>query len=234
MVSRTKKYLHMKNTILILCLINIIAVASCSKVDNTYRNAAAPKVNYDGNAYSYLQAHPGVFDSLVKAVNRVPGLADTLKQKDITLFAPNNRSFELALNNINQARMDSVPAMPPVSINTIDVAVLDSTLCKYIIRGKIMSGDLMKTLSDGRDVPTVKYGYVMNMKLLFTNASGFVGGGPTLINFSDRNRSIFTRYWVTTKTSTIDISASNAVIDLLDAGHDFGFGNTFIRAVNKR
>jgi hypothetical protein len=92
----------------------------------------------------------------------------------------------------------------------------------------------MNTLSDGRDVPTVKYGYVMNMKLLFTNASGFVGGGPTLINFSDRNRSIFTRYWVTAKTSTIDISVANAVIDLLDAGHDFGFGNTFIRAVNKR
>jgi uncharacterized surface protein with fasciclin (FAS1) repeats len=119
----------MKNTILILCLINIIAISGCSKIDNTYRNAAAPKVNFDGNAYSYLQAHPGVFDSLVKAVNRVPGLADTLKQKEITLFAPNNRSFELALNNINQARMDSVPAMPPVSINTIDVAVLDSTLC---------------------------------------------------------------------------------------------------------
>ena len=74
----------------------------------------------------------------------------------------------------------------------------------------------------------------MNMKLLFTNANGYVSGGPKLINFSDRNRSIFTRYWITTQTSTIDISADNAVINLLTSGHDFGFGSTFIRAVNKR
>lgn len=223
-----------KNTILVLCFINILVMAGCSKVDNTYRNAVAPTVSFQGDAYTYLQSKPGVFDSLLKAIDRIPGLADTLKQKDITLFAPNNSSFELALKNINQARMDSFPQMPPVNLSTIDADVLDSTLCKYIVRDKIISTDLMNTLSDGRDVESVKYDYVMNMKLVFTNASGYVGGGPTLINFADRNNSIFTRYWVITKTSTIDISATNAVINLLDAGHDFGFGSTFIRAVNKK
>ncbi|HOZ98454.1 MAG TPA: fasciclin domain-containing protein [Niabella sp.] len=222
-----------KNTILVLCLINILVMAGCNKVDNTYRNAMAPQVNFEGDAYAYLQSKPGVFDSLIKAIDRVPGLADTLRQKDITLFAPNNSSFQLALKNINQARQDSVPKMAPVNLGTIDPALLDSTLCKYIVRDKIISTDLMNTLSDGRDVFTVKYDYVMNVKLVFTNASGYVGGGPTLINFSDRNNSIFTRYWVITKTATIDIQASNAVINLLDAGHDFGFGSTFIRAVNK-
>lgn len=223
-----------KNTILILCFISMIVAAGCKKVDNTYRNASSPKVSFAGDAYAYLQSGQGVYDSLLKAIDRVPGLADTLKQKNITLFAPNNRSFELAIKNINQARLDSFPQMPPVDINSMDVNVLDSTLCKYIVRDKIVSSDLMNSLSDGRDVPTVKYDYFMNMKLLFTSASGFVAGGPTLINFSDRNNSIFVRYWVITKTATIDIEAKNAIINLLDAGHDFGFGNTFIRAVNKR
>ncbi|MGC4235686.1 MAG: fasciclin domain-containing protein [Niabella sp.] len=215
------------------CLVGL-TMLGCTKIDSTYKNAKAPEISFGGNAYEYLQSQPGVFDSLLKAVARVPGLADTLRNLEITLFAPNNRSFELALFNINQARIDSVPQMPPVSINSIDLNVLDSALCKYIIKGKIKSTDIYNTLSDGRDVEAVKYDYVMNMKLLFTNANGYVSGGPTLLNFSDRNGSIFTRYWVTTKTSTIDLAASNAIINLLESGHDFGFGSTFIRAVNKR
>lgn len=221
------------NAIIIASLI-VLAIAGCNKVDSTYKNVKAPEITFPGNAYEYLQSKSGVFDSLLKAINRVPGLADTLKKKEVTLFAPNNRSFELALFNINQARMDSVPHLNPVAINSINVDVLDSTLCKYIIKGKIKSNELYNTLSDGRDVETVKYNYVMNMKLLFTNANGYVAGGPTMLNYSDRNGSIFTRYWITTQTATIDISADNAVINLLASGHDFGFGSTFIRAVNKR
>ncbi|MFT3903626.1 MAG: fasciclin domain-containing protein [Niabella sp.] len=222
------------NTVLIVCLMAVV-ITNCSKIDATYKNVEAPEVNFNGNAYDYLQAQPGVFDSLLKAINRVPGLADTLKSNELTLFAASNRSFEIALYNINRARHDSVPQMPDVDINSIDINELDSVLCKYIVREKIKSNELYtSSLSDGRDVPCIKYDYLMNMKLLFTNANGFVGGGPTLIDFSDRNNSIFMRYWVTAKTSTIDISAKNAIINLLDAGHDFGFGNTFIRAVNKR
>jgi len=224
----------MKLKAIILGCFTGMIVAGCTKVDDTYKNANAPQVNFSGNAYEYLQSQPGVFDSLLKAVARIPGLADSLKTKDITLFAPNNRSFALAFYNVNQARLDSIPVMPPLDINSVDPAVLDSTLCKYLIRGKIKSGDLTTSLSDGRDAESIKYDYQMNLKLLFTGANGYVGGGPTLINFSDRNGSIFTRYWVTTKTSTIDITANNAVINLLESGHDFGFGNTFIRAANRR
>ncbi|WP_114789263.1 fasciclin domain-containing protein [Niabella yanshanensis] len=223
----------MKLNAIIVSLI-VFAIGGCTKIDNTYKSAKAPEINFRGNAYEYLQSQTGVYDSLLKAISRVPGLEDTLKTGNITLFAANNRSFELAFLNINQARMDSVPQMPLADINSVDVDVLDSVLCKYMIRSKIKSSDLYSSLSDGIDVETIKYGYSMNMKLLFTNANGYVAGGPKLINFSDRNRSIFTRYWITTQTSTIDISADNAVINLLTSGHDFGFGSTFIRAVNKR
>lgn len=229
-IKRVKQWLGKA----IFLLIVMAILSGCTKTDSTYKNAIAPSVSFSGDTYAYLRSKTGVFDSLLKALARVPGLIDSLKTADITFFAPANRSFEIALFNANQARLDSVPQMSPVDISTIDVKLLDSTLCKYMVRDKILSGDLSNTLSDGRDVPTVKYGYVMNMKMLFTNANGYVAGGPVLINFSDRNNSIFTRYWVTTKTSTSDITTHNAVVNLLDAGHDFGFGNTFIRSVNRR
>ncbi len=224
----------MKLNVIFIGFCAILATVGCTKIDTTYKNAKAPEINFAGSAYEYLQSKQGVFDSLLKAVARIPGLVDSLKSKEITLFAPNNRSFELALFNINQARKDSFPKMASINISTIDLDVLDSTLCKYIVRSKIKSTDLYNTLSDGRDVETLKYGYLMNVKLLFTNANGYVSGGPTLLNYSDRNTSIFTRYWVTTQTSTIDITANNAVINLLTSGHDFGFGSTLIRAANKR
>ncbi|MGE9313763.1 fasciclin domain-containing protein [Niabella sp. CJ426] len=222
------------STMAFLLMIVLMMAPGCTKTDSTYKNASVPSVSFNGDAYAYLESQKGVFDSLLKALARVPGLIDSLRSSQVTFFAPANRSFEIALFNANQARLDSVPQMPPLDINTIDVKLLDSTLCKYIVRDKIVSSDLFNTLSDGRDVATIKYSYVMNMKMLFTNASGYVAGGPTLINFSDRNNSIFTRYWVTTKTSTSDIVTSNAVVNLLDVGHDFGFGNTFIRSVNRR
>jgi hypothetical protein len=210
-----------------------LAVSSCKKTDDTYRHMVPTAGKFSGNALEYLQSQPGVYDSMLLAISRVTGLSDTLQTENVTVFAVSNRSFTLALKNINQARLDSIPSMEPVSINSIDSAVLDTFLSRYILRG-LESTDSIADFTDGRLFPSVKYGYNMQMQFSHTNASGYLNGGPKQIIFSDPKNSIFTRYWIRVGTITVDIKASNAIFHLLPPGHDFGFGDDFIRQVNKR
>ncbi|RYZ61922.1 MAG: hypothetical protein EOO14_03780 [Chitinophagaceae bacterium] len=212
----------------------VIGLATgCKKTDDSYRNFSPTAGNFNGNAIQYLQSQPGVYDSMLLAISRVPGLADTLSANEVTLFAVSNRSFTLALQNINHARMDSIPRMPQLSINTLDAAVLDTFLTRYVLRGRATSESIV-TFTDGRLFPSVKYDYGMHMLYSQTNASGFKNGGPKVITFSDPKNSIFTRYWVRVNTITVDIKTSNATVHLLPPGHDFGFGDDFIRRVNQR
>jgi len=223
-----------QNYFLLITAAAIIWVATgCTKSDNYYKNYTTTAGNFNGNALEYLQSQPGVYDSMLLAINRITGLADTLRSEKITLFAVSNRSFIVTLQNINQARLDSIPSMPPVSIGTIDSATLDTFLCRYILRGHATSDSLVN-FTDGRLYPSVRYGYPMQLQYSQTNASGFKNGGPKAITFSDPKNSIFTRYWVRVNTITVDIKTSNATIHLLPPNHDFGFGDDFIRGVNRR
>lgn len=221
---------------LVILGLTTILITACEKVDDTYRNYTPTSGEFKGTSLQYLQSQAGLYDSMLLAIGRIEGLEDTLSIKPVTLFAVNNRSFSLALQNINQARADSIPSMPPVSISTIDEAVLDSFLCRYIVRDVIYSEDLMRS-SDGIFVPTIKYNYEMQMQLTGTNASGYLGGGPLAIIFSyppNDDKQIFTRYWIRVNTNTVDIESTNGLINLLPPGHDFGFGSDFVRAVNRR
>lgn len=220
--------------------IALIVLIACNK-DNTWRNYENKAGNFSGNAIQYLQSQPGVYDSMLLVMNRISRMADIAQREDITLFAISNRSFALALQNINQARHDSMPAMLPISLSTIDSVVLDTFFCRYLLQGKHPSSDVAD-LADGLFFPTIPYknrnlsdtNYTMQMQFARTNASGFEGGGPKAIIYSDPKGSIFYRYWVRVNTITVDIQTSNAIVHVLPPGHDFGFGNEFIRAVNKR
>lgn len=232
--------MKLKYLLPVICL-GILVMQSCEKRDTTYVNYKPTAGNFSGNTLEYLQAQPGIYDSLLLVLDRVPRLKDSISNEAVTVFAVSNRSFTLALRNINQAREDSVPAMEPVSLATIDSTVLDTFLCRYILRSKILS-DSISDLADGLFFPTVNYinryghdtSYSMQMQFSRTNASGYLGGGPIVIIFSDPKGSIFYRYWVRVNTITVDIKTSNAVVHLLPPGHDFGFGDEFIRAVNER
>jgi hypothetical protein len=214
-----------KNYLLIAAgLLIVIALTSCSKTDKTYYDYNNTAGTFKGTTYEYLTAQTGLYDSLLFVANRLTGLADALKSGNITLFAVNNRSFELALFNINQARKDSIPAMPQVSLATIDSALLDT----------LQHTDSLKGFTDGKLYASFRYDYNMQLQYVATNASGYLGGGPKAITFSDPRNSIFTRNWVRVNTITVDIKTSNGMLHLLPAGHDFGFGNDFIKRVNKR
>ena len=227
------KYFQSSFLLLAAAVVTIAGATGCKKTDDYYKNYTTSAGNFQGNALQYLQSQPGVYDSMLLAINRVTGLADSLKTESVTLFAVSNRSFTLALQNINQARLDSIPSIPPVSISTIDSATLDTFLCRYVLRGHATS-DSLENFTDGRFFPSIRYGYNMQMQYSKTNASGFKNGGPKAIIFSDPKNSIFTRYWIRVNTITVDIKTTNAIIHLLPPGHDFGFGDDFIRRVNAR
>lgn len=225
-----------------IIFLSAIMLNACKKVDNSYVDFKPVAGNFSGNTLEYLKSYPpGIYDSLLLALQRVSRLADTLSKEETTLFAVSNRSFTLALNNINQARKDSVPLMTPLTMATIDSTVLDSFLCRYILQDKIVSADI-KDLEDGLFYPTVSYSgrngmdttYNMQMQYARSNASGYVGGGPATVIFSDPKGSIFYRYWVRVNTITVDIKTKNGIVYLLPPGHDFGFGDEFIRAANDR
>lgn len=218
-------------------LLVMVPVTSCTKTDDTYKNFTNQAGSFRGNALEYLQSQPGVYDSMLLVINRLTGIADTVRNNKITIFAVNNRSFAIALQNINQARMDSIPSMPPVTLSTMDSASLDTFFCRYLIKEPVQSSGLTK-YADGLFFPTVRYNYDMHMQYTATNASGFLGGGPKAITFSypgpNPDTKIFTRYWTRVNTITVDIQTSNALVHLLPPGHDFGFGTEFIRHVNQR
>ncbi len=225
----------------IMIIALLLAGTSCKKVDKQYINYQPTAGNFSGNTIEYLKSQPGLYDSLLLLLDRVPRLRDSVANAEVTLFAVSNRSLSLALQNINQARHDSIPRMEPVSLNSIDSAVLDTFLCRYILQNKIVSSDI-SDLADGLFFPTVSYinandadtSYNMQLQYTRTNASGFLGGGPAAIIFSDPKGSIFQRFWVRVNTITVDIKTKNSIVHLLPPGHDFGFGDEFIRAVNFR
>ncbi|MGN7785517.1 fasciclin domain-containing protein [Niabella sp. 22666] len=218
---------------ILFSLVVVYNLGSCKKVDTTYRDYENHLAEFNGSALKYLQGQTGQYDSMLLALDRIQGLKDTLDSKMITLFAVSNKSFDLMLQNVNNARADSLPIMPPLSIRTMNQAVLDSFLCRYILRGQYFSDDYRQS-GDGLTLPSVKYGYNMAAQYIGTNASGFIGGGPREVKFSDPKNSIFVRYWVSVNTITTDIKAQNGVVNVLPPGHDFGFGDDFVRALNRR
>ena len=219
--------------IVIVTAVLIVSSAGCKKTDKTYYNYTNTLGKFNGNALEYLRSQPGVYDSMLLVISRVTGIADTISNENLTIFAITNKSFSIAIQNINQARQDSIPVMPPVSLSTLDSATLDTFFCRYLIPGQVLSDSLVN-FTDGLVFPSVRYGYNMQMQFASTNASGFLNGGPKRIIFSDTRNSIFVRDWVRVNTATINIRTNNAIVNSLDPGHDFGFGDNFIRQVNKR
>src|SRR5688500_2780145 len=123
--------------IVAITMLVAVVISSCNKNDDTYKNYQTTAGTFAGNALMYLQSQPGVFDSMLLVINRLKGMPSIISNDDITLFAVSNRSFSLALQNINQARRDSIPVMPQVSLSEIDSTTLDMFFCRYILNNKV-------------------------------------------------------------------------------------------------
>src|SRR5690606_6950688 len=205
---------------LLLVLMGCFTLSSCEKGDSYYENYENQIQVFNGNAYEYLESQPGVYDSLLLVLDRLVPLRDTLKNEDVTLFALTNKSFELAIQNLNNKRAAGNKAA--LSLEDLDRRGLDSVMCRYILKGDLQT-DNVRELVDGIYLPSLKYGYEMHVQYDVLNASGFVSGGQQQLIITDPNESIFERYWQRTPTNAVNIKTNNAVIHVLSPSHDFGF-----------
>src|SRR5699024_2410132 len=79
-----------------------VFISSCTK-DGGYYEPKVIERDFQGNAYEYLKSKPGVYDSLVKVIDRL-GMQSIVQDSNITLFALTNQSFQLAITNLNNLR----------------------------------------------------------------------------------------------------------------------------------
>jgi len=212
--------MNMKISILRICISVIIPAvfASCAKDKGDY-DAAFNRQPFNGTVYEYLKSQTGVFDSLLLVIDRL-GLESEINKDSVTLFAPTNESFKLAVEKYNSGRRQS--GSPLTSLSVYDKGFLDTMTRRYIIPGMYRSIDLFST--EGKPLKAFS-GYPMNGRMTYSNAQGNTGGGATIITFSDTKYSQFKTEWLNTTANAVDITTSNGVVHVLDAGHVFGFDN---------
>lgn len=203
-------------------LLVIALLQSACKKDRGYYNASDNNTRFTGSTYDYLKSKPGVYDSLIAVIDRM-GLKTMLTDSNVTLFAVTNPSFRLAITNLNTLRRQS--DKDPLFLANIDGVQLDTMASYYIIRGKYTSDSL--TLQDGLDFTGVRFGYPMHGQIVQLSASGEVGGGPGVIQFSNTKRSKFIRNWSSTTTGSNNIRTKNGIVHVVSSDHIFGF-NEFV------
>src|SRR5690606_8089715 len=125
-----------------------------------------------------------------------------------TLFAVTNPSFQLAFTNLNN--LYAISEKPAQYLATVDSAQLDTMVTQYIIRGTYNSDSLRH--QDGLALTTVRQDYPMHARVLRATSSGFVDGGPEIIEILDTKRSQFNRDWIGTTTGSINIKTRNGMV----------------------
>lgn len=225
-ITNTRKFLlHM-----VLLGAIVYGLVACQKNMGDYYGYENKNIAYNGTSFDFLQNNIGIYDSLLYVLERLPHLRDSLKSNsgvEVTLFAPTNQSFSLALNNLNALR--KLQSKVPLYLARADSAQLDTLMRRYILPS-IITTDSIINFSDGRlfnsvsndSVPGTKY--AMHLKYERRNSSGFVNSGPQLIAFSDPKKTQFQRYWVRTFTFSVNIHTKSGIIHILAPSHEFGFG----------
>lgn len=226
MINKHKKLVQWP----IVCLALIAITFTACEKDSEFYNYENNVKEFNGNVLQYLEAQPpNTFDSLLLVLNRLPHIKDTLSSKSITLFAPTNANFQTAIKNLNILR--KAQGKTAMYLKDCSAGALDTLTCRYIIRGS-RTTDAYTPYADGVLYTSIKYAYPMHIQYNKLNASGFVGGGPQSIIYSDPKNGIFIKYWERSNTNAVNIKAKNGVINILAPLHDYGF-NEFVSRVNQ-
>lgn len=222
-------YISGKIVLALLVAVSAWAIVSCKRSDEGFYAYENQESVYEGSTYEYLRSKAGVYDSLLKVLDRVAWLRDTLGSDSITLFAPTNNSFRSALQNLNVVR--SSQGRSPLTLGNIDGVELDSLLSKYVVKGLYTTDSLLYV--DGAFMGSIEYNFPMHGQRVFSDALGYQGGGPTSIYYSDTKESNFTRDWARAHTQAINIFTNNGIVHILSNAHEFGFGEFSLR-MNKQ
>lgn len=207
--------------LLVLTLAGMLTTG-CRK-DGGYYEYTKSRSQVPVNTYDYLKSQTGMFDSMVKVINRL-SLERTVKSNKLTVLAVTNSSFASAIKNLNILRMEN--NLQPVYLDNIEINNLDTLLCRYILPG-VFPTDSLKNAPDGRLFSCLKFNTGMNMMLFSQSASGLSKGGPQYITYSDTKGSFYISKWARTNTSSMDMFTLNGVVHVIAPDHEFGF-NEFI------
>ncbi len=210
------------NRFVVALAVLALLVAACQK-DGGYAEYTRSKNQVNLNTYDYLKSRTGVYDSMVKVIDRL-NLERTVKSNRLTVMGITNSSFAAAIKNLNIMRGGNFKA--PVYIADLDINHLDTLLCRYIMPG-LMPTDSLKGMPDGKLYNSLKYNAVMNMLLFSQPASGLDKGGPQYITFSDTKGSFYISKWARTNTASMDTYTINGIVHMVSPDHEFGF-NEFI------
>lgn len=213
----------MKLFYFLVVLISTSLFFSCEKSNNYYSNFNSSEIKHNGTTYDFLVNQKGVYDSLILVLERLPRIKSLLSNPDssCTFFAINNRSFALAISNLNSQRKKF--GFSAVGLEDIKSDILDTLIDRYVFNEKLHV-DYFVPYLDGKEVLSKKYHYKMHIKYDVLSSSGLVGGGQQELVFSDVNGSIYERYWNSTNTVVVDFNTLNGVIHTLVPRHEFGFG----------
>lgn len=220
--------LNIKIKHLLIVAMTCLVWSSCKK-DSPYRDYQNEVQDFNGNVIQYLQTQPNTFSSLLSVLERTPDLKALLTDNKVTLFAPTNDNFAAALYELNQVR--AVQNKPQVTLENADLTELEIMMDKYIITG-MNTTDFYKPFLDGSYASSIKFKYQMHVQYQKQNASGYQGGGPVTITFSDPKNLTVKTNWQRSVTNAVNIRTSNGIINILSPTHIFGFGD-FTTKLNK-
>lgn len=208
-------------------LCTLLFIGACTKYDGYYAYENTEKV-FNGNSLTYLESKPGVFDSVLVVLDRLPELKDVIAAEEVTVFAPTNTAFQTALANLNLVRDNQ--GKPRLNIRSLDMVELYVLMTKYIGVG-LMSTDSTLYI-DGLFVQTYGIEHPMHAQRVKEDASGLVDGGVEIMYYSDTKDNSFQSQWVRANSSAVNIFTTNGIVHVLGGRHEFGFGE-FLTRMNK-
>jgi hypothetical protein len=204
-----------------------LLMAGCGK-DGGYHEYTRSRSQVSLNTYDYLKNQAGVFDSMVKVIDRL-NLERAVKSNKLTVMGITNSSFAAAVKNLNIMRAGI--GKEPLYLADLDINHLDTLFCRYMMPG-LMPTDSLKGAPDGKLYNSLKFNAVMNMLLFSQPASGLDKGGPQYITFSDTKGSFYISRWARTNTAAMDTYTINGIVHMISPDHEFGFNEFLSRFKN--
>lgn len=247
----------MKKFMIIAGLMASLLFYACKDYESVNPYIPIEREAYDGTLLDFLAGggrSGQTFDSMLVIIDAIPGLREELEMEDrqFTLFAVTNKSFERSLTQLNAYRtskslgaeisLDDLLVEPFEVVDTVfnsgllglvDTVItvynydyriqLDSLLCRYLFEGIHDTQEILNDDYHNLSIESYKNRHQMNLACHFLPSSGVLNGGSLAFTFSDMNGSQLSERWRSTEVQQHDIYTRNGVIHIITEQHSFSF-----------
>lgn len=225
-----KEYSYSIKHLTLLSFFGLILFSSCNK--DYYQDGGVSNPKFNGSILEYLKTKPLYFDTLTEVIN-IAGLEDDFQNRNMTFFAPTDRSFKSTLRTVN-SRLYNAGKDTLKTLTDIDPQIWRKYLTQYLFNGSNLSKDYPQLDVRNRgSFPGQNYralnDVTMNIGLVYADAGssdeGIIKyGGPRslLISFIP-NTALPLNNWNSTRITSSDIQPTNGVVHVIEGGHSFSF-----------